>query len=132
LVRPGEALQFSPPPAVDEITALAPGGRSLRLLPDNNRVLFAETGDLGLYEISWDGAVQARFAVNLFAPQESTVQPQRIADLGATSTSGARTEQSRQEWWRPLALLALALLLAEWMVYHRGAVGRIVDVVRRA
>lgn len=131
-MRPGEPIQFSPPPAVDAVMVAAPGGRSLRLLPDNGRVLFAETRDLGLYQLSWDGVVQARFAVNLFAPQESSVQPQTVADLGAASASGARIEQSRQEWWRLLALLALALLLAEWMVYHRGAVGRIVDGVRRA
>ncbi|MBX3000907.1 MAG: VWA domain-containing protein [Caldilineaceae bacterium] len=130
-VRPGEPIQFSPPHSVDAVTVFAPGGRSLRLLPDNGRVLFAETGDLGLYQLSWDGAVQARFAVNLFAPQESSVQPQTVADLGGAAIPGARIEQSRQEWWRPLALLALALLVAEWMVYHRGAVGRIVDGVRR-
>jgi Ca-activated chloride channel homolog len=131
-VRPGEPIQFSPPAAVDAVTVLAPGGGSLRLLPEGGRVLFAETRDLGLYQLSWDGAVQARFAVNLFAPQESSVQPQAVADLGAASASDARIELSRQEWWRPLALLALALLIAEWMVYHRGAVGRIWDVARRA
>jgi Ca-activated chloride channel homolog len=130
-VQPGAPIQFSPPRTVAAVTVHKPDGGSLRLLPDNGRVLFAETGDLGFYQLSWDGVVQASFAVNLFAPQESTVQPQQVADLGAASASDARIEQSRQEWWRPLALLALAILFAEWMVYHRGAVGRIVHVIRK-
>jgi hypothetical protein len=62
-------------------------------------------------------------AINLFSPDESDVapgDPQRIIEMGrVTSADDPATQPSRAEWWWPLALVALALLGAEWLLFHR-------------
>jgi hypothetical protein len=63
------------------------------------------------------------FAVNLFLPEESAITPRATLPIaGTTSGQGDEITQSlgRREIWRPLALLALALLLIEWLVYRRA------------
>jgi len=42
-----------------------------------------------------------------------------------------RSGQVRREWWRALALIAMALLIAEWLVYQRGTLVRLWRLVKR-
>ncbi len=68
-------------------------------------------------------AARHRYAVNLFAPGESTITAQR--DLAVPQTSGAnstvsRERDGRQEFWRWVALAALIVLVLEWLVYQRN------------
>jgi Ca-activated chloride channel homolog len=62
-------------------------------------------------------------AANLFDPGESRVapgDPLRISDLGRVGPgTGGEPLPARNEWWWPLALVALLLLLAEWVLFHR-------------
>jgi hypothetical protein len=65
-----------------------------------------------------------RFAVNLFAPNESRIAPQRdltIPQLSGAQSTVARERDGRQEIWRWLALAALIMLLIEWLFYQRNA-----------
>jgi len=79
-----------------------------------------------------DGSLLGTTAANLFDPGESDVapgDPLRISDLGRVgpATDGGDLT-ARNEWWWPLALAALALLLAEWILFHRPtrrAIGRL-------
>jgi len=70
-----------------------------------------------------DGTVLGRTAVNLFDADESDVapgDPMRIVDMGRVPAGGTETTQpTRAEWWWPLALAALGLLTAEWLLFHR-------------
>jgi MYXO-CTERM domain-containing protein len=74
-------------------------------------------------------------AANLFSADESDVRPgdaQRLVDMGRVSSSGAPDPQpSRAEWWWPLALIALVLLAAEWVLFHRPTRRSIARVLRR-
>jgi hypothetical protein len=75
-----------------------------------------------------------RFAVDLFDLEESNIAPgdgARIAAVGSAAAAPAATGTARDEWWLPLALLALALLLLEWLVYERDGARRIWQRVRR-
>ena len=69
------------------------------------------------------GGVLGRTAANLFDAGESDVapgDPRRIADLGRVGpVQGSGELTARNEWWWPLALAALLLLLAEWVLFHR-------------
>lgn len=68
------------------------------------------------------------FAVNLFSPQESDTQPlDSLVIAGQSLTAGAQgaNQLSQREWWRVLAFLALGVLTAEWLVYHRAALSRL-------
>ncbi len=75
----------------------------------------------------------AEFAVNLFSPQESNLEP--AANLTGLETqagqAGIITQKAMREWWRPLALLALGLLTGEWLVYQRAALARLRDMLLR-
>jgi Ca-activated chloride channel family protein len=134
-VSPGAAVTLSLPPEAEAATLTRPDGTTARLLPESGRVVFADTTQLGVYRVTWEGAgqdeegatAQASFAVNLFSPQESDVRPaQTLPLLGLGEEEAAQhPQQARREWWRPLALAALALLTAEWLVYQRAALARL-------
>jgi Ca-activated chloride channel family protein len=79
-----------------------------------------------------DGSLLGTTAANLFDPGESDVapgDPLRISDLGRVGpAAGAGDLTARNEWWWPLAIAALVLLLAEWILFHRPtrrAIGRL-------
>ena len=131
-LAPGEPLTFAPPLTVDAVNIVRPDGASVRLLPEQGRVQFADTADLGLYQITWDGVTQARFAVNLAATQESNIAPQSLtAAAGDNGQASPLLQAARREWWRLPAFVALIVLVAEWGAYQRGAMGRILNVLRR-
>jgi hypothetical protein len=44
---------------------------------------------------------------------------------------GPDSQLARREWWRPLALTALILLVAEWLVYHRAVLFQLSVEMRR-
>lgn len=73
------------------------------------------------------------FAVNLFSPQESDTQPLEALLIGGEPlTAGLQPndQESRREWWRALALLALSVLTAEWLLYHRAALIRLRERIK--
>ncbi len=69
-----------------------------------------------------------RFAVDLFDLEESNIAPgdgTRLTAIGGTPAEGGAPGTARDEWWIPIALVALALLLVEWLVYERDGARRI-------
>jgi hypothetical protein len=81
------------------------------------------------------GASLGRTAANLFNPGESRVtpgDPLRIADMGLVGpTPGGEGLAARSEWWWPLALAGLVLLLAEWLLFHRPTRRALARLLRR-
>ena len=82
-----------------------------------------------------DGAALGQTAVNLFSADESDVAPgerQRIVDMGRVPEEDERPSQpTRTEWWWPFALVALALLAIEWMLFHRPTRQRLARALGR-
>jgi hypothetical protein len=80
-----------------------------------------------------DGSIT--FAVDLFDLDESNIAPgdgARIVAVGTARSAGeAPSGIARDEWWVPLALLALLLLAAEWIVYERDGARRLWQGARR-
>ena len=145
-VVPGTAVSLTLPPQAESATVARPDGSTTRLIPEGGRALYADTGQLGTYDVAWnpsepsiDGGfqgsetTQAHFAVNLFSPQESDVRPAETLPVLATGEGkdDERSGQVRREWWRALALIAMALLIAEWLVYQRGTLVRLWRLVKR-
>lgn len=133
-VSPGAVLAL--PPASEtagQATVIRPDGSTVTLLVpavDSSPAVIAETGQLGVYRLDMPGGRSLHYAVNLFSPQESRLDP--AEDLpGASSVAGAAglAGLAQREWWRPIALLALALLCLEWLVYHRPALRRIKEAL---
>ncbi len=61
------------------------------------------------------------------------MRPAEALPVLATGDAGddERSGQVRREWWRALALIALALLIAEWLVYQRGTLVRLWKGIRQ-
>ncbi len=122
----GEPLVIRPPFEVDTIKITSPEGDAQTLPVARDTVIFIDTDTPGLYnlELLVNGEVtsQQPFAVNLFSPLESDITPIAETALtleGVEINTDLTEEQGQQEFWPPIAALALAVLLIEWYVYHR-------------
>jgi hypothetical protein len=153
-VSPGDSLAFNAPEGAQNEAGKAsaiitlPDGTTEPVQAEFGRFVFADTTQLGIYEVNFlpaegrpatpgssPGAASqsAAFAVNLFSPEESNLDP--AGSLPGLDTQagqpGAVSLQAMREWWRPLALLALGLLTGEWFVYQRAALVRLRDMMLR-
>ncbi len=133
-VAPGETLIFNAPEGAQSAAITRPDGSTVQVQAQNGRFAFADTTQLGAYRLQFqpaepDNPQEAAFAVNLFAPQESSLEPAaNLPNLqGDSETAAGGALRSMREWWRPLALLALGLLVGEWLVYQRAALSRLRD-----
>ena len=83
-----------------------------------------------------DPSAPSRFAVNLFDMGESAIAPGDPAKIEAVGTApagsgepgaadGTHRPPARDELWVPIVLVALALLVAEWLVFERDGLVRI-------
>jgi len=132
-VNPGETISFLPPVEGEAVTVTRPDGSVVRLNMDAGRLVFADTTELGVYRVSWGESGSAAFVVNLFSNQESLIEPAASLPGPAAEGSGEGTQDqlARREWWRPFALLSLAVLTGEWFVYQRAALVRLRDDASR-
>ncbi len=128
---------------VRTIEVTGPSGQATRLPVEAGQALLpgAQTTQPGIYTVRWVSGgpaaedLTATFAVNFNLPEESNIRPAVSLGVESPETTRVHTgpdqaaqELARREWWRWLAWLALAVLLAEWLVYHRGT---IVGLLRR-
>jgi Ca-activated chloride channel family protein len=126
-IPPGAAFTFTLPINSDTnshseaLTLTKPDGREIQIQPQDGRVVFSDTSQLGLYTVALTDLKPIHFAVNMFLPEESTITPVKSLEIVGTQETGNFNEaqRSRQEWWRWIALFALALIFSEWLVYHR-------------
>lgn len=129
-VAPGETLIYTLPSDSEATAAVItrPDSSSTTLPVSDNRMTIGETGQLGVYRLDFGEGEPARmYAVNLFSPQDSAIAPadQLLIQSNASVNSAGADEPANREWWRFIAFLALLLLCAEWLVYHRPALSRI-------
>ncbi|MBI5667031.1 MAG: BatA domain-containing protein [Chloroflexi bacterium] len=123
-LRVGDSLPVRPPFEATSVRVTLPNGTARSLEVGRETLVFADTDQPGIYRVDiLNGSTviqSAPFAVNLFAPGESNIAPQPTITLsGATITPTAREEVGQREFWPLAALLALLVLLVEWVVYHR-------------
>jgi Ca-activated chloride channel homolog len=124
-LQPGEVVTIRPGPTTTAVTVTRPDGTIWRADVGEEDLLFTETGQLGLYRVSLGDAADWRhagaFAVNLFSPAESAIEPAASVVIGHTPVSTAgRDAVGQRELWPWLALLAVLILAGEWWIYHRG------------
>ena len=135
---PSQPLALQVDPAITEVRLTRPDGQKLSsqasllqpkptLQIQNGQFVYAETDSLGIYTVelvkNQEIIAQHRYAVNLFAPAESALKPQK--QLSVAQTSGLRLavpneRVGKQEFWRWLAMAAFAVLILEWLVYQRA------------
>lgn len=128
-VPPGTPITVRPIIDAEEVSITQPNGdRTNYDLTESIEVNFAETNQLGLYEIEVrrNGNVLQRdsFAVNVFDENESYILPADSlailqSDGQTTVLDGEGETIGQQEWWHYVAIAALLLLVLEWWYYHR-------------
>ncbi len=93
--------------------------------PDDTRIevdtgVFTQTDMTGIYTVLVEDTPVERFTVNLLDAAESTLSPPLTTSAETErATTDAPLQPVTQEVWRWPAVLAFALLLLEWGVYHR-------------
>ena len=91
-------------------------------LPDGS-VTFSDTDRAGFYTIRWDGDISGEevFAVALTDEAEADIRPRSEMEVaGERKRSDPGAVQANFPLRRTLLLLALAVLVLEWMVWLRG------------
>ncbi len=119
---PGQVVNLESPFPDKPIQVRSPSGRVVELTrAKQGRFSFAETDELGVYEVRSGGKTFQRFAVNLFSIAESDLRPRGELNLGhqevAAHPSGGRI--GRRETWKWLLLAGLGVLCLEWYIFHR-------------
>ncbi len=122
-VQVGVPISLRSSHPVERLTVESPGGARHEIMREGqNKFTFSRTDQIGVYNVREENArdTSQQFAVNLFDPRESDLQPRESIDLGYETVQGrAGLEPARMELWKWLLLLGLGVLLFEWYVYNR-------------
>jgi hypothetical protein len=131
--HPDELIEVRIPNPGGSIEVALPGGERMAGVVDSEGILaFQATNRPGIYQVFQDGIIVKQFAVNLFDREESDVAVRvseneadgldvvKSLSLGYVEVE-ARSPNSdiRKELWKPLLVLALVVLIAEWYIYNR-------------
>jgi hypothetical protein len=89
-----------------------------------NTFNFAQTDELGIYEVREGGKATQQFAVNLCDSKESDIRPRtegsvKIGYVEVKPETAWQPTKARRESWKYLLVVALAVLLFEWYIYNR-------------
>ena len=114
---PGEPLEIR---TDQPVQAQLPSGQVLDLSPEDGRAVLADSGQVGLYRVRLQGQ-DWPVAVNLLDEGECDLEapsaPSAFPPPGAAP--GGPVQAGLLEVWPWLGSCALALLLLEWLLYHR-------------
>jgi len=109
-------------PVRGEARITGPDGRSWIRRPDEGGLAyFNETYRTGIYQVEHGDGKTESFAVNLLCIQESDIAPREALLSGEQKVTAATVSKENREIWAWFAILALALLAAEWHIYCRRA-----------
>ena len=122
--HPDETVTIVPETGAKTVTVVRPDG-SRRQLATGSIATFADTDLLGVYMVEQTvsgNTDRSWFAVNLFSDTTSQLVPvDRLALPPSKVFSTAQTNhRGLIQVWPWIALLALVLVLAEWLAFHRG------------
>ncbi len=132
---PGQNVTVRPDAPVETIEVVDPLGSTTKLLRSpQGTFLYAGADSTGVYLARWGENGRQPFTVNLFDPRESDLAPRGIVPPGVSEDQADQfrikigynaIKQKRldapaqKDWWWPIALMALVIVLLEWYVYNR-------------
>jgi hypothetical protein len=133
--RPGGDVELTlPAGASDARVTLPDSSRAELLVAPDGRAVFGPAVSAGIYTFSWvgnagaadvsaEGRVRRAISVNLEDAFESDVAaaPPEVLSSRLVGVSEGVDEPGALELWPWLVVVALAVLLVEWWVYHRKA-----------
>ena len=133
---PGEPVTLRLESIGSEVKVVGPNGSDLGPLAKSSHgnYVFNRADRTGIYHARWGEKGILPFVVNQFDTRESDIAPRGLvpdgvppekADaykikIGYNPVTGAKSlAPSRIDWWKPIAAVALGLLLFEWYIYNR-------------
>jgi hypothetical protein len=114
-VRAGQTFSL---PITGEATLTAPDGETTRLKSNGSVLTVREIKRVGQYTLEANGHKQKIYA-SLRSDRASTIRPEKNVDLGGGEVKASRSPMRYADFWRPIALLALLVLGAEWWLFAR-------------
>ncbi len=124
-LAPDQPQTLIPLPQADALLVQRPDGSSVKLTPQRGQPLqYDQTDEIGLYTVTQRQGDQVlaseQFAVNLTDETESDIRPGDVPPgVDTTAQAGGPLVTMQREIWLPITLLACALLLFEWWLFHR-------------
>jgi hypothetical protein len=128
-IRTGDVFLRPVPIGASEIRIARPSGAEVSLdpLPDGS-VTFSDTESAGFYRVLWTGERDGEqvLAVSLLDPAETDLTPREALEIGSDrKVSDPAAVEANFPLRRLLLLLALLVLLAEWLVWVRTGRARV-------
>ncbi len=115
-IRTGTPFSLSVPEGETELRLVAQDGTSTQHPVNEGTLVHPGIPRVGLYTLQ--GAQQRiPVAVNLFDVEESDITPRTTIQLGGQMVQAQGQVLTMRDWWRPIALLMLAVLMVEWWVF---------------
>jgi len=119
-VQAGEPITLRVDAAVEWITVAPPGGAANRLERGGRAdFVYADTDQVGLYNITRSDRTGMPFAVNLLDAGESDIAPRPTIDIGGDKFVAGQERTQPFELWKWIVVVALLVLLLEWCIYNR-------------
>jgi hypothetical protein len=132
---PGQPVQLRPETINDKIRVAMPSGKAedLKRSPQGGFV-YNDADASGLYHVTWSPSGAQTFAVNQFDARESDLAPRGLVPPGTPPeqvdkykikigynpvNSTKNSVIAPRDWWKPIAVAALMVVLFEWYVYNR-------------
>jgi hypothetical protein len=119
----------------DTLDVTAPDGSRTRLnRSPQGTFVYNDAHGAGIYRATWGKDGSLSFPVNLFDARESDLAPRGLVPEGASEAQSdqfkikigytpvkgtRRTVPAVKDWWKPITIAVLGLLLVEWYIYNR-------------
>jgi hypothetical protein len=120
VVQPGQVRVIRPGAAVDVVKVFAPAddaGKDVERSSEAGEFSYI-ADQVGVYRARWTGGDQP-FAVNLLDADESDIRPREVIELGDQRLDSVKGPPATVDTWKWAVLIAIALLVVEWALYHR-------------
>lgn len=116
LVTAGGLVIIPAPGGHQKVHLQLPSGKSTELSVQDDMAPFEDTLQTGVYRCAETGYL---FAVNMVQREETDLAVNQHISQSPSSAVGTKKVIARREWWQWLAGVLLAVLILEWVMYHR-------------
>jgi len=119
----GRAVTLVTEPDAKSLEVQTPSGRVVKLAPPFPAAPFTDTATPGIYTVRQQlaaGDRVSRFVVQFEDPDLSRIAPGSAPFVDVVANTNGAPPRGTLELWPWFAALALLVLAAEWLVFHRG------------
>ncbi|MDR3690811.1 MAG: BatA and WFA domain-containing protein [Fimbriimonas sp.] len=105
-------------PITSEAKLTTPSGEVVTLNPTGANLVVREARSVGKYTIESEGRKRTIYAT-LRSERASNIRPEKDLNLGGGQVKASTSPVRFADFWRPLAVLAILVLGAEWWMFAR-------------